>query len=463
MTTDIALLSLADLSGLIRTRQLSPVELTQCYLDRIAGLDNQLHSFNSLRADAALAEAATAETAIQTGNWLGPLHGLPIGIKDLIDVAGLPTTAQSAHRRDHMARTDAEVVTALKRAGAIILGKQATAEYAVGGTQFDLPWPPARNPWNLECDPSSSSSGSAIAVAAGLCAGSVGTETAGSIRDPAAWCGVAGLKPTDRLVSTQGVLPLSRTMDCVGPLAWTVEDCALMLPGMVPEATLLDLSSLHDGIKGLRIGVVRHFYQDDPNLDPDVAASMHNALQVFAYLGATLSTVQLQPFALYAQTARAITWPEEYAEHGQELRDHPDRFGPVARSRLQDGKDVAAPTYINALRRRAEMIADLAEQMRHVDLLVLPAMLTPAQPLGYEFTPSGNFEVSLSRPFNLTGNPALSLCAGFTTAGLPLSIQIVGRHFEDGLVLRAGHSLERALALRTLRPPLTSHDPHSSN
>ena len=460
---DIGLLSLADLSRLIRTKALSPVELTQRYLVRIAALDGTLHSFNCVRAQEALKDAATAEGSILAGGWLGPLHGIPIGIKDLIDVAGLPTTAQAEHRRTLIASQEAGVVEALKGAGAIILGKQATAEYAVSGTQFDLGWSPVRNPWDLDLDPSSSSSGSAAAAAAGLCAGSVGTETAGSIRDPAAWCGVAGLKPTNGLVSRRGVLPLSRSMDCVGPIAWTVEDCALMISQMVssePQDIEIkgfrrpDLSTLSGGIRELRIGVVRHFYEDDPDIDDDVLDAMEGSLITFEKLGARLSSVQLAEFDAYCATARKISWPEEYAEHCEELDTYPDRFHPVSRSRLQDGRDVMAADYIRAQRRQASLTAELGEIMRDVDVLVLPTNKKPAQVLGYEHAPLGQTELSLTRPFNLTGGPALTLCNGLTASGLPTSIQIYGRHFEDDTVLKVGHALETALGLRTRRPAM---------
>ncbi|MER8570088.1 amidase [Mesorhizobium sp. M0924] len=468
LSPDIALLSLAELSRRLRAREISPLELTKTYLDRIAALDQRLHSFNSLRTESALQEASAAEQALMRGDWLGPLHGVPIGIKDLIDVAGLPTTAQAVHRRDEIASEDAGVVASLKRAGAIILGKQATTEYAVSGTQFDLGWPPARNPWNLDLDPSSSSSGSAIAVAAGLCAGSVGTETAGSIRDPAAWCGVAGLKPTDALVSRKGVLPLSRSMDCVGPLAWTVEDCALMIASMVSTDTddlLLrgfkspDISGIGEGIRGLRVGVIRQFYEGDPDVDQDVLDAMENTLAVVQDLGGRVSSVKLADFGLYGSVARNITWPEEYAEHRAELDAYPERFHPVSRSRLQDGKTVSAADYIDARLRQKALTEALAGIMEDVDVLVLPTMKTPAQILGYEMTEMGEMELSLSRPFNLTGSPALAICNGFTATGLPISMQIVGRKFEDDTVLRAGHSVEQALGLRSRRPVVATENP----
>jgi aspartyl-tRNA(Asn)/glutamyl-tRNA(Gln) amidotransferase subunit A len=447
---ELAFAPISELSRLIRARAVSPVALTKLYLERIRCLDDRLHSFNCVAEDTALRDAAAAEKAITGGDWKGPLHGIPIGIKDMIDVAGLPTTAQAVHRRDFIPREDAAVVTALKRAGGIILGKQAMTEYAVGGTQVDHAWPPARNPWDLSLDPLSSSSGAAVSVATGLCPGAVGTETAGSIRDPAAWCGVAGLKPTDGLVSTAGVLPIAPSMDCVGPLAWTVEDCALMLAGMVSR----DVAEIKGGIKGLRVGVVRHFYEGDPDVDESVLAVTEQSLKVLEQLGARLSTVQIGSFDEYCAIARGISWPEEYAAHRAELEGYPDRFTAVSRSRLEDGKSVSAADYIRALGRRAEVIAELRQTMLEIDVLVLPTMKKPAQVLGFEFTPLGEIELSLTRPFNLTGGPSVALCNGFSPAGLPISLQIVGRHFEDEVVLRAGCALEEALGLRSRRPEM---------
>lgn len=460
---DVTTLSLAELSHRLGSRDLSPVELTRSFLEKIERIDRRIHSFNAVRPKEALADAARVEKEIAAGQRRGPMHGIPVGIKDLIDVEGMPTTAQAAHRREAVAGHDAGVVAALRRAGAIILGKQATAEYAMSGTSFDLPWPPVRNPWNLDLDPSSSSSGSAAAAAAGLCAGSVGTETASSIRDPAAWCGVAGLKPTNHLVSRRGVLPLSHSMDCVGPIGWTAEDCGLMLGAMVstdeedvgvPGFTPPDLSQLGEGVEGLRIGVVRHFYQGDPHLDQEVLDEMERSLMTYERLGARLSTIRLRDFEIYCDVARRISWPEEYEEHRAELDAHPERFTAVTRSRFEEGGTVSAADYIEARKRQKALTEELRQTMRDIDLLVLPTNKAPAQVLGYEHTELGAVEFSLTRPFNLTGGPSLALCNGFTTSGLPTSIQIIGRHFEDGTVLRAGHALETALGLRARRPDL---------
>ena len=454
--SDPCLLPLAEQARLIASGELSSVALTQGCLDRIERLDGQLHSFFTVAAETALSDASAADQ--QTGPR-GPLHGLPIGIKDLIDVAGLPTTAGAAHRLDHLAATDAPVVAALRRAGAVILGKTATAEYAVGGTALDGPFPAPRNPWNTDCDAASSSSGSAVATAAGLCAGAVGTETAGSIRVPAAWCGVAGLVPTQALISRRGVLALSRTVDCIGPMARSAADCALLLQGMItadaadratPGFRLPDPGRPGRGIAGLRIGIPRHVFEDDPDLDPQVRAAFAVTLDQLRSLGAVLSDVRLPGYDGWADAARAITWPEEYAEHGAELRAHPERLGKVARSRLQEGLRFTAPDHALALRARQVAIATLGETFQSADLLVLPTTKAPAQPFGWEHRP-GARDWSYTRAFNLTGNPALTICNGLSAADLPLAVQFIGRWFDEDLVLAAGMAVE-ALAPAP-RPP----------
>lgn len=447
MTADPCLLPMTEQARLMALGDLSSVELTEACLARVARLEGRLHAWFTLDADRAL-RAAKAADAQRSGR--GPLHGLPIGIKDLIDVAGLPTTAGAAHRLDHMAREDAPVVAALRRGGALILGKTATAEYAVGGTALDGPFPAPRNPWNTDCDAASSSSGSAVAVAAGLCSAAVGTETAGSIRVPAAWNGVAGLVPTQALISRRGVLAVSRTVDCIGPMARTVADCALLLQGMITDDPadravagfrLPDPARPGQGPRGVRIGLPRHVYEDDPDLDPQVRAAFAATLDQLRSLDVVLTDVTLAGYDGWADAARAITWPEEYAEHGQELREHPDRFGKVARSRLQEGLRFTAPDHALALRARQAAIASMALTYRDVDLLVLPTVKAPAQAFGWEHMP-GARDWSYTRAFNLTGNPALTLCNGLSDTGLPLAVQFIGRWFDEDLVLAAGMAVE---------------------
>ena len=465
MAQDPSLLCLSELSQLLRRRQISPVELVRRFIDRIARLDPALHCYNHVLIAESIKSARIAERAIMEGKAAGPLAGIPVGIKDLIDVAGAPTTAQAIHLRNNVAAADAGVVRALRKAGVIVLGKQATAEYAVGGTQLDSHWPPPRNPWNLDLDTASSSSGSAAAVAAGLCAGAVGTDTSGSIRVPAAWCGVAGMMPTEGLVSRRGILPVSRTIDCVGPLAWTAEDCSLMLGAMLsddPADTRLpgwrapDFASVTAPIRGLRVGVLRHYFEGDPNLDNDVRRATADTLKALRARGAIIRDVRLSDFDTYSTAARHISWPEEYAEHGPELEAFPGRFGAVTRSRLQDGKTIPAYDYIRASRRRHDLIVEIETVLRDIDVIVLPTISKPAQVLGYEHTELAKTTRWLTRPFNLTGSPALSVCNGFTPSGLPLAVQIIGRRYDDGTVLQVGHAVETELATRARRPAIAT-------
>jgi aspartyl-tRNA(Asn)/glutamyl-tRNA(Gln) amidotransferase subunit A len=462
MTNDPCHFSMSDQARLLASGELSSVALTQAHLDRIYKLDGQLNSFITVAEAQAMNAARASDQRRRKGEQRGPIDGLTVGIKDLIDVAGLPTTAAAAHRRDHIALQDAPVVAALRHAGAVILGKTTTAEYAVGGTTLDGPFPAARNPWGLDRDASSSSSGSAASVAAGLAAGAVGTETAGSIRVPAAWCGVAGLVPTQALVSRQGVLPVSQTMDCVGPLARSAADCSVLLQAMIAidpaentakSGVQLDKPRLNTPIDGLSIGVPRHIFEDDPDLNPDVRAAFAATLDQLRYLGCRLSDVVLQGYDSWGDAARKISWPEEYAAHGAELRDHPDRFGPVTRLRLQEGLKFTAPDYVLASRQREIARQTLADMFHSVDLLVLPTTKTPAQPFGYEHLP-GARDFTYSRPFNLAGNPMLALCNGLSSSGLPLSVQFIGRPFNDNLVLAAGIALENLSPDQRPLPPL---------
>lgn len=452
MSIDPCRLTLTEQADLLATGDLTSAALTEAHLDRITRLDPDLHAFITVDAGGAQRAAKLSDARRKAGHALGPLDGLTVGIKDLIDVAGLPTTAAAAHRRDHRAGTDAPVIAALRRAGAVIIGKTTTAEYAVGGTALNGPYPAARNPWNLDCDASSSSSGSAVAVVAGLAAGAVGTETAGSIRVPAAWCGAAGLVPTQALISRRGVLPVSRSLDCIGPIARTAADCAILLRAMItddpadratPGFRLPDPPRIAAGINGLRIGIPRHVFEDDPDLSAEVQAAFSTTLEHLRDLGCILVEVTLAGYDLWVDAARKISWPEEYAEHGEELRSHPDRFGPVTRSRLQEGLKFSASDQVLALRHREVARAALARTFADVDLLALPTAKTVAQPFGYEHGPNAR-DLSYTRPFNLVGGPMLTVCNGFSGSGLPLAVQFIAKPFDEDLVLAVGLSAESA-------------------
>jgi aspartyl-tRNA(Asn)/glutamyl-tRNA(Gln) amidotransferase subunit A len=352
----------------------------------------------------------------------------------------------------------------LRQAGAVITSKLATWEFAIGGSSFDLPWPPARNPWDVTLDPSGSSSGSAVAVAAGLCMGAMGSDTGGSIRGPAAWCGIAGHKPTYGLLSRRGILPLSFSLDHAGPMCWTAEDCALMMqvlachdPQDAGSASMPEIdftAGLGKSLSGLRIGVVRHFFESDLLTDPETIAALETSVLALRDMGAVVGDVRISPFGTYADCGSLISRSEAYAIHQHWLRTTPELYGAFGRHRLMAGAFILAADYINAQRERTRLVAELAETMKTVDLLIFPTARCPARPIGEDSMASG-FQPFFNRAFNVTGSPALSICNGFSQTGLPLALQIGGRPFEDALVLRVGHALEHTLGTRSRRPALS--------
>jgi aspartyl-tRNA(Asn)/glutamyl-tRNA(Gln) amidotransferase subunit A len=445
----LATATLAELAGAVSARALSPVEIVQGCLDRIARLDGRLHAFLEVFADDALAEARAAEREIMAGNLRGPMHGLPVGLKDMIDVAGRATTANSPSRRDHVAARDAAVVRNLRAAGAVVLGKQALAEFMMAGTQLDLPWAAPVNPWNPALDPSNSSSGSAVAVAAGLCPAAIGSDTGGSIRGPAAWCGIAGLKPTYGLVSRDGSLDYAPSLDHLGSMAWMVEDCAILLDAMVAPGTFRQ--ALASPVAGLRVGVPRAFFEDGQGVEPEMLAAFGHALSALADLGLDIAEVALSPHAAYASAAAVISMAEGYALHGEAMERTSDLVGATALARMRACRGIPAEQVERARLRQVDLTAELDGVLETVNLLALPAARRPAQPLGYDALKGDAF---LNRAFNLTGHPALAMCDGFDAAGLPLSLQLVGRRGEDATVLRVGAALERVLCLRERRPAI---------
>ena len=461
--TDLHFLTIVEASAKIRAKTLSPVELTQAYMARIKALDGELNSHILVLEDQALAAAKQAETDIMAGGWKGPLHGIPIGLKDIYNTAGITTTGHSDLFKDHVPAEDAFTVKCLRDAGAIFTGKLSTWEFAIGGTSFDLPWPPARNPWDLSRDPSGSSSGSGAAVAAGLCTGAMGTDTGGSIRGPAAWCGIAGLKPTYGYLSRRGILPLSFSLDHAGPMCWTSEDCALMmqvLAGHDPldagsaNVPIPDFAAALGGdLSGMRIGVPRHFFESDVTCEPEILSAFNGAMDVYRSLGATVTDIALPHLGLFTDVNSLITAAEGFAIHGDWLRKTPELYGERGRLRIMAGAFVSAETFVNAQRERARLVGVVAEAMTSVDLLMMPTRQMVAPVLGgYD----SSFGPSLTRPFNMTGYPALSICNGFTGAGLPISLQIAGRPFEDHRVLKAGDAFEKATNFRKIRPTLSA-------
>jgi aspartyl-tRNA(Asn)/glutamyl-tRNA(Gln) amidotransferase subunit A len=460
---DLHFLTIAQAGALIRTGKLSPVELTQAFIERIETLDGQLNAYLLPLQESALADAKRAEAEIAAGDYKGPLHGIPIGLKDIYNTAGIRTTGHSALFKHHVPTEDATTVALLREAGAVILGKLSTWEFAIGGSSFDLPWPPARNPWNPAHEPGGSSSGSGAAVAGGLAMAAMGTDTGGSIRGPASWCGISGLKPTYGYLSRRGILPLSFSLDHAGPMCWTSEDCALMMqvlarhdPADAGSATVppVDFAAALGGdLSGIRIGVPRHFFESDVTCEPDVLSAFNASLEVFRGLGATVRDVTLSHLGLFTDVNSLITAAEAYAIHREYLLRTPELYGERGRLRIMAGAFLSAADYVNAQRERAKLVAQVAAVMTEVDLLMMPTRQMVAPILGGYDSAVGP---SLTRPFNMTGYPALSLCNGFSATGLPTSLQIGGRPFQDHIVLKAGDAYEKATAWRTMRPSLTT-------
>ena len=465
-------LSIAAASRAIAAGELSPVALTEAYLDRIMALDGELHSFVLVLRDEALAAARQAAA----GPARGGLHGIPIGLKDIYKTRGIRTTAGSRRYLDHVPEEDAESWVRLRAAGAILLGKNETHEFAIGGPDFSLPFAPARNPWNTAHYPAGSSSGSAVAVAAGLCAGAMGSDTGGSIRGPAAYCGIVGLKPTYGRVSRRGVFPLSYTLDHCGPLTRTVEDCAIMmqvLAGYDPrDPASADVpvpdyrAALAARLDGMTIGVVRHFHERDAVADfgadsaptATYGAAFDAACRTLESLGARLVDRQLSPLIDYVDANRLIMIAEAYALHEQDFRERPQDFGHHMFARIALGGFLSAADYVEATRQRRELCVEFARALDGVEVIVSANSTGPAPRIDALPTFGTVERASYTGPYNLTGSPALSVPIGFED-GLPLAFQIVGKPFDEAGVMRVGHAFEQATEFHRQRPPIATSPP----
>jgi aspartyl-tRNA(Asn)/glutamyl-tRNA(Gln) amidotransferase subunit A len=461
-----AFLTIAEAGKLIADRQLSPVELTRTCLDRINKLDPTLHSFLLVTEDRAMADAKAAEARMMAGTLKSPLDGIPIGHKDIYNTAGIRTTAHSKLLEHNVPTQDCVVVQKWAEAGTVLMGKLATHEFAIGGPSFDLPWPPARNPWNPDHFTAGSSSGTGAAVAAGLVLGGTGSDTGGSIRGPSALCGLAGIKPTYGLSSRRGVLPLSQTLDHTGPMAWTVQDCALLLQAMAGHDPLDPASAnrpvanftadLNKSAKGLRIGVIRHFHETDHKVSPATQQGIDDALAIFRDQGAEISDVTLSPMMDYNAPGWLILTAEAYAVHEPWLKERFNDYGELLRDRLALGALMRATDYVQAIRRRRVLCEEMRDAMANLDILITAS--APAEaPKITEVPKWGMLEKpGFTMPFNLTGLPALSLCTGYGAGGLPVSMQIVGKPFAEATVFRAGHAYETATQWRTRRPAMST-------
>jgi len=465
MTDELHFLTVAQAAELIRARKLSPVELTQAYLDRISALDSQLNAYITVTADLALEQSRQAEREIAKGDYRGPLHGIPFGLKDIYNTRGILTSGHSRICIDNIPARDATTVKSLYAAGAVLLGKLATHEFAHGGPSFDLPWPPARNPWHLEHFTGGSSSGSGAAVAAGLAPAALGSDTGGSIRGPASFCGICGLMPTFGLVSRAGVIPNSFTFDHCGPMAWTVEDCAILLQaiaGYDPE----DAGSLRHNIpvyraalkkdlKGTKLGVLRHNWEEDMPASEDVRRAMDEALEVLERLGATLEDCRVRSIRDYFGVKVIIAESEIFAIHQKNLIGRPADFGADIRSRMLPAVLFQGIDYVQAMREHRRMVAEMRPLYEKYDAFITAGQgeaprLDAYRSLSFWQKPN------LFTASNVASQPALELCNGFGRSGLPLGMQVLGRPFDEATVLRVAYAYEQATAWRSKRPELTA-------
>jgi aspartyl-tRNA(Asn)/glutamyl-tRNA(Gln) amidotransferase subunit A len=452
---DLTSLTLKRASDLLRSKAASPVDLTRACLDRIEKYQSLLNAFITVTGARALVEAQAMEAELHRGQWRGPLHGIPIALKDNIDTAGVRTTAASQLFQERVPAEDAEVVRRLKNAGAIFLGKLNLHEFAYGGTSAVTYFGPVHNPWDPTLTPGGSSGGPGAAVAAGLCYGSLGTDTAGSVRIPASYCGIVGLKPTYGRVSIRGVIPLSWSLDHVGPMCKTVEDTAILLNVVAgydeQDATTVD-TPVPDYVKALklptsklRLGLPRTPFFD--NLNPDVSKAVDTALAVLRKLTANTMDVQLPQAA-----AGPILGVEAYTYHAEWFTKTPELYQPAVRANLGRSAEIKAEPYARALRSLAQIRRDIKKVFNTVDLLVLPTMADP--PFKIEEGLTRNVSARNTSPFDAYGIPTISIPCGFTSAGLPIGLQIAGAPWAEPVVLSLAHAYEQATEWHTRRPSL---------
>jgi aspartyl-tRNA(Asn)/glutamyl-tRNA(Gln) amidotransferase subunit A len=469
MSDELHWLSIAELAPLLERRELSPVELTRHYLERIQRLDGQLNSYQLVMAKAAQATARQAEEEIGRGGYRGRLHGVPIGLKDLFEVAGVACTMGSRILAECVPERDATVVTRLRDAGAVILGKQTMHEFAFGVTSENPHYGDVRNPWDTQRVAGGSSGGTGVAIAAGLCVAGLGSDTGGSIRIPASFCGIVGIKPTYGRVSRAGALPLSWSLDHVGPMARSVTDCALVLEAIAgpdprdPSASSRNVpsytSDLTGDVAGLRLGVPsEHFFE---LVEPGVVECVRAAIGVLESLGARIEEVPV-PHAPHAQMAgTAIMASESATWHAEWLRTRPDEYGRDVLLRIRQGLLVRATEYLLAQQMRSLIQADFtAAFARGVQAIVAPTLPLVAPRIGKTFDKGGPFDLAprgvITRttvPANLAGLPAASVPCGFSD-GLPVGLQVIGPAFDEATVLRVAHAYEQASDWRLRRPPL---------
>ena len=466
MTPALHKMSLADLGALIRAKQLSPIDVTEQALARIEQANPRLNAFWTVTADLARDQARAAETEITKGEYRGPLHGVPVGLKDLIHTRGVRTTFGSKITRDFVPDADATVVERLREAGAVLLGKTALHEFAYGISNDNPHFGPTRNPWNPERVSGGSSGGSGVAVAAGMCYAALGTDTGGSIRIPASFCGIAGLKPTLGRVSLRNIQPLGYTLDHAGPMARTVVDVGLVyqvIAGFDAEDELsmdrpLGEIGLRKSLAGVRIGVPENFFFED--LQPDVERAVREAVEVMQGLGAETIPVSLPFIPQLVEVARDLLLVEAYAVHAGHFRDRPNDLGEDLKGLFEKGRELTADHYIQTQRLRHRLSRELEQVFDQVNVIVTPATPLTAFLIGTTKVTLGGREYDARaastrflREFNASGHPALAVPCGTDSQGLPIGLQIVGRLWNEAAVLNVGYAYEQATDWHTRRSP----------
>jgi len=446
-------LTVAEAGKLISRRQISSEELTRSLIDRIENLDGSLNSFITVTPDLALAQARTADEQIARGDLRGPLHGIPFAAKDIFDTAGIRTTGHSRICIDRVPARDSTAIRLMLEAGAVLLGKLATHEFAHGGPSFDLPWPPARNPWNTACYTGGSSSGAGAALAARLLPLALGSDTGGSIRGPASWCGVTGLMPTFGLVSRAGVIPNSFTFDHCGPMARSAEDCAIALqvlakydpsdPGSLTARSTDFGAALTGELRGLRIGVLRHLGEEDLPAASITLAAFEESLSVLRELGADLGTARWPSPRRAVDIKVVLAESEIFSIHCAALRDRAGDFGWDFLQRALPACLFSSADYVSASRAHRRIAAEMSKAFDAFDILVSvgqgPApRLDAHDPMGFWK------KADLFVPANIAAGPAMALCNGFSPDGMPIGMQIIGRPFDDATVLRVAHAFQCA-------------------
>ena len=448
----LADLPAAEMGGRLRAGTVTAEALAHAALARVAA-GSGLHAFITVTEERALADAHRADRELAAGMDRGPMHGIPYALKDIYDTAGIRTTCHSRLRETVVPAADSAVAARLTAGGGVLLGKLATHEFAIGGPSFDLPFPPARNPWRPEHITGGSSSGSGAAVAAGMTRIALGSDTGGSIRGPAAYCGVMGLKPTYGRVSRRGVFPLSYTLDHCGPLARSVEDTAICLqviaghdpldPASADVPVPDYLAGLDAGVAGLRVGVPRHFFTEASGVAPEVVSCIERVAAQLRDAGAMVEDVVLPDFALFIACGRVILAAEAFAIHEADLRARPGDYARFTMQRIVVGATLTAADLVQAFRLRRELTDAVDAALDRHDVLLTACALTAAPRFDAVGDPMVTPLTVQTLPFNVSGHPALSVPAGVSAAGLPLSVQVVGRPFDEARVLRIGRAVER--------------------